>query len=579
METKETKTNKTKRKTPLKNQRKNSKVEKILIDVQNENKRVLGILQGLNSESLNNTENNVDVKQNVGLSKNENLKTLIFEEYSQNLSLQSEVKENNQTGIEKSKAQNEKLLEEKSLGKALLEKTSKESEKNSEKTINQSARMGENSEPENKTSISTFAEYSQNIEHLELENDYLIGDFDANGGYDINPIMKKELVSLDKIVEKKTSDGYVAIAPCGEVEFKFLVFVYFDKNNPDIRIADLKFVENYMKDGKIFNQTTLIATLQAVNNSDFLFKVKSAFHLYSKTEADGKKFENEVKAEKTLAEFRNRYTVMEINSIKKENAEIKYINALLEILKKNEKNKIIDRFNKLLKLNGLSLDKKQQHLKLRYLLDKLVNEASLTRQIDKGTSKEIDDLREEFIGDLRKTHNKFSELKTSEIPLVPKTKKSAQKQNGASRGGGGGNFGGGGNRAGGGGNSGGGSGGGSEDKKDDYFKQTSTTFAWENYGPQKFKQNEGKENNENNSEEKTPPAPQKSEKTPPPAPNPQPNPAPTPPPNPQPDQDLTPEKFRKIGNYFANTGADFGKIGNSFGKSTSQTHETGDYFK
>ena len=312
-----------------------------------------------------------------------------------------------------------------------------------EQTIEETA-----NDDKSKINLSSVDDYANKLARFEMEESFLLGEFDKDGNYVINEEIKKELIEVDKVVENKNNDGYYAIANCGNIKLEFIVTVrsFQDADAKICRVAQLKLLEYYVAQNKKIKFLNLIATFQDYDSPNFLFKVKSAFHLYSKAESGDKTLKNLSKVEKTLARLKNRFTLIEINTIKKESVELKYLTEIKKILNETpEGAKIVKRYQQIAQLNNINQNNKKELPKLRYILDKILNEAIAQKLLNEETTNKINKCREIFVVELNNTHNKFIDLKIPEnktemLKTQTNTKSSNQgeKSGGSSAGGGGG---------------------------------------------------------------------------------------------------------------------------------------------
>ncbi|MDD4408400.1 MAG: hypothetical protein PHC47_00955 [Clostridia bacterium] len=293
---------------------------------------------------------------------------------------------------------------------------------------------------------------------IEFSKKSLLGEFTPEGFYYISEIIATELTSLQKIITNKTTSEYEAYAMCGKLKFQFLVTIEerTNENGEKISITFLKLYETYIKAGEKKNLKTPIARFSEKSNPNFLFTVKKVFNLNTEGETDGRTFskENEILAPSILSIFRNRFYQYEIKRIESENAELKYIKAIIKILREDKNGKeVVDEFISKTKYGSRQGGKKVSPTDLRKTLDELVEKAVAKKLLHKVTILKIEEVR------------KKSEFKYD--------KKGAEKSATAGKGGGksGGKSAGGGGSKGGGGGSKGGDGGKKDKGKKDKSKK------------------------------------------------------------------------------------------------------------
>ena len=265
--------------------------------------------------------------------------------------------------------------------------------------------------------FATFAEYKKHVQTEEITPSYLIGKF-KNGEYFIDKKYVDELIAVDKIVEKKEDGEYIAVAYCGIFNFTFQLSVkrYKNRSGEIYRYSELKLIENYKEINGAKKLTTKLATYMALETPSYLHDVKSKFHIHSKAEAKDTQFENKTIANLTLAKLASQYTMMEMQTVRRRTNDYKYLTEMFKILKTTTRGKILlDKYAEVAKANGLKIKNAKDHSKLRYILDKLLNNAISNKVLDGEIVNSITKCRENYVVDVENySQSKFKELKIPE---------------------------------------------------------------------------------------------------------------------------------------------------------------------
>ena len=146
----------------------------------------------------------------------------------------------------------------------------------------------------NKDDIS----YYKASQDFEIAQGLLLGCFDDDGKYYVPDEICKELIGLDKLIEETSSNKYFLSARAGDYKFKFEVII---EKKEDKKVAYLYFLENISVAGIINkNYHTLVASYIDDDDINFLFRMKKAFNIFARIEAEGKDMKNMDKASKIL---------------------------------------------------------------------------------------------------------------------------------------------------------------------------------------------------------------------------------------------------------------------------------------
>lgn len=170
-----------------------------------------------------------------------------------------------------------------------------------------------------------MAEYENVIKELDVLSCCLIGDYNEQGEYSINPDIVKDLVDCTKLVTSYTVDGMDCQAQIGDYTAIFKVKFAVD-HEQGVKLAGIYLIENYKFLGKAYSVETFLARYSDFDDQFFFNKFREVFHIVTKDESEGKDIKNsipryeEVKKEKKdtykqmiegLSDFNKRY-VMEV---------------------------------------------------------------------------------------------------------------------------------------------------------------------------------------------------------------------------------------------------------------------------
>lgn len=314
---------------------------------------------------------------------------------------------------------------------------------------------------------------SQQLEFESCDN-ALIGNFDKNFQYKIYDIIIPELINIEKTIEEKTADKYIAFAILDKTKLNFVVTLEKLKN--DLLSATLKLVEKVVV-AKIFT-TTITTTLQTFtdyDSPDFLYKVRKAFHLVAVGENAGKGSITDYISPpiELLTEILRKKELLEQLKFNREVVERKYVANVLQELRKTESGSVIVKsFVKTLKKNKLEQVQNNKIILYRQLLDKILEDEATKSRLNKEQLEKILAFRTAYIEEFRNQSKNYEKKAENETILgadKPKPKIEAKSSSPSKSSGGGG-------KSGGGSKGGGGSkdGGKKDDKKKDDKKKEET---------------------------------------------------------------------------------------------------------
>jgi len=220
---------------------------------------------------------------------------------------------------------------------------------------------------------SDIAYYKQS-QIYEITNALLLGNFNDSGEYVISEDICKELVAIDKLIDETAIDKYFLSAKVGE--FKLKLIVETQKTDDNKRNAKLILIEECSIQGILTKKyESLIATFIDDDDINFLFRMKKAFNMHARIEAEGKDMENLDKGAKIII-LKNK-----LKSQKKLIAENRgaldklYVKAVIEALKGSgeQGRTLLMRFLETIKAKGLNkLNAQKKYIAYREVLDQML---------------------------------------------------------------------------------------------------------------------------------------------------------------------------------------------------------------
>ncbi len=197
----------------------------------------------------------------------------------------------------------------------------------------------------------------------EIYFNKLLGDFNAEGKYNIDADVKKALIKVRKLITEVTEEKYVAISEFKYVGLNFMVKYWQGENNQGI--ANLYLIERLDGD----ELTTFVAQYISEYNQEFKMRVKTAFNLLNDIEDFEDEYSQQIDAlcQARAEKHAEREYVVEIQS------EF-YIKELLRMLEEGgeQAQKVAEEFKPIMNQKLAEENKSGVFSKLRIKLDKII---------------------------------------------------------------------------------------------------------------------------------------------------------------------------------------------------------------
>lgn len=277
----------------------------------------------------------------------------------------------------------------------------------------------------------------------------LLGNFDKDKNYKILDIIYPELINLQKVLGKRTSDFYTASCYVEQTTLNFIVKI---EKPEDGMISATLILQEKLVFAKTFETiiSTPLKTITDLDTPDFAFKVRSAFHLINAEDADEiTLFENYVSPPiELVTELIKKTEMLEALKSGREKFENDYMSSMLKALKKTEAGTALAKtFFSIVKQNGLHEETENRMRKLKQLLDFLIDEKISENALPEETLSEIAEIRNTFNLEAKKEAFNFMQTKNKsgfkgfigvkknlDKPLEkPAPKAEAQKSGGTSK--------------------------------------------------------------------------------------------------------------------------------------------------
>ena len=268
--------------------------------------------------------------------------------------------------------------------------------------------------------------YLKECQRLLSAQNFLVGEFGDDGSYKINEELCKELTNMDKVIDEKETDIYYATGIVGGEKLKFRVYL---ESRGEKKLATLKLLEQIKLDEN-FDLETQIATFLDDDDNAFYYRMKDAFRLFTKEEAEGRSMDESSKCPKLSAIFKDHKQTQNTLSYGRDNLDKQYIKSVLKVLKENES------VTPLVK-DFLLLVRKypKKYPLLRRSLDRLISNAIKDNLLKEPQLKKIDKLRKTYLVIAVKNEEEYKIL--NKVPEEKKVKKkSPQAKNGKVKSGG-----------------------------------------------------------------------------------------------------------------------------------------------
>ena len=266
--------------------------------------------------------------------------------------------------------------------------------------------------------------YYKASQEFELAQGLLLGYYDEKGDYTISEDICKELVGLDKLIDETASNKYYVSAKVGDYKLKFEIDV---EKKDTKKVAYLYFKENFSLSGVLEkNFSTLVASYIDDDDINFLFRMKKAFNLFARIEAEGKDMSNLDKAAKILATKKGLLDKRSKLYYQRDNIDKAYVKEILNILKNSGPGgkRLILMYLEAVRSKSLNKLKVNKYVTLRQVLDLYMQNAMVEGYFPDKNMRQIRDARKK---QMEKTNSSQAEYSAN----------TAKKGGGKSKGGGG----------------------------------------------------------------------------------------------------------------------------------------------
>ncbi len=267
--------------------------------------------------------------------------------------------------------------------------------------------------------------YYKSLQHDEIVDNELLGEFDKSGNYLISRDVLLELVAVKKIIKESKDNKYILSAPVSEgIVFLFTLQI---EDDGDKKIAIMKMIENDVRINGIKEIIkTNIARYKDDNDIYFMTKVKKIFNIVE-SEGNGKEINNEEFLKIIIKRIKDFKSLKKQDAKFEENAK-QYLDQIIDILTKNPgkfSEYILRKYNILLEESKELIGKPKYYKNLKIKLDNLINETrkSLKDSIIENLIKEA---RKQFLENNKQIQKEILEPKVAIKPNAkekPKEKK------------------------------------------------------------------------------------------------------------------------------------------------------------
>ena len=266
--------------------------------------------------------------------------------------------------------------------------------------------------------------YYKTSQEFELTQALLLGYYDEKGDYTISDDICKELVGLDKLIDETSHDKYYISARAGDYKLKFEVVVETKENK---KVAYLYLKENLSVSGILEKKfSTLIASYIDDDDINFLFRMKKAFNIFARIEAEGKDMSNSDKSGKILALKKALLDKRNKLYYERDNLDKSYVKEILSILKSAGPGgkRLLLMYLDAIRNKNLNKLKVNKYVTLRQVLDLLMQNAMVEGYFPDKNMRQI-------------KKKKKKQMETSKKLQVDYSANAIKKSGGKSKGGGG----------------------------------------------------------------------------------------------------------------------------------------------
>lgn len=275
--------------------------------------------------------------------------------------------------------------------------------------------------------------YYKQSQNVELAQGLLLGGYDAKGAYVIPEELCKELTKLDKVIDEDVKGVYYVSAKVSTYKLKFIVEI--SKADDNKKSATLKLIEEMKVAGVLDKKfMTIVSTFIDDDDINFVFRMKKAFNIYAKIEAEGRDMSNSEKSAKILARISQLLDLRKQIYYNKDQLDKLYIKEIVSILKASGDGgqRVLRRYLEIVKSPKFKKLKVNRYVILRQILDMELITAIAEGYFSEKSLKKIRDMRKIFVLKAEQEMKNF--LQTTTSKSGSKSKGGGGKKGGKSKG-------------------------------------------------------------------------------------------------------------------------------------------------
>lgn len=275
--------------------------------------------------------------------------------------------------------------------------------------------------------------YYKQSQNIELAQGLLLGGYDAKGAYVIPDDLCKELTKLDKIIDEDVKGVYYVSAKVSTYKLKFIVEI--SKIDDNKKSATLKLVEEMKVAGVLDKKfMTTVSTFIDDDDINFVFRMKKAFSIYAKIEAEGRDMSNSEKSAKIMARISQLLDLRKQIYYNKDQLDKLYIKEIIAILKASGDGgqRVLKRYLEIVKSPKFKKLKVNRYVVLRQILDMELITAIAEGYFSEKSLKKLRDTRKIFVLKAEQEMKNF--LQTAASKPKSKSKGGGGKKGGKTKG-------------------------------------------------------------------------------------------------------------------------------------------------
>lgn len=239
-----------------------------------------------------------------------------------------------------------------------------------------------------------MADYKKFLRDNDVDNNILLGTYDADDKYVVSKEVISELIKLRKVITAYKQDYMLCEAKISNVTLKFTI-KFFEDPIEDKKYSSLYLEEKYKTINKTINLQTFLINYSDFNDFAYLDKIKEKLNLVTKEElGDGKDISNSSVILETI--IQNKQNVSKKIIVEMGDNNKKYINEILKALKMSGK---YDMFQKLIKERMKDIKGEKNTAKYYALLKGILDELIIEKydELDEKTRKWLEQINQNYI--------------------------------------------------------------------------------------------------------------------------------------------------------------------------------------